>query len=82
MTVLYLAVVEGTNVVLNDSTIIIKCLNAGTILDLFTNDVDRLGTGNFIWITTDGTVTKKINLDPAGWDKMNNFVRVDGVEPP
>jgi hypothetical protein len=43
--------------------------------------VNRLGTGNYIWITTDGNVTNKINLHPM-WDKTNNFIRVDGVQPP
>lgn len=64
---------------LNDSTIVVRCFNAGTFLDLYTGNNDRLGTGNFIWVTTAGTVTKAINLDSTGWDDDNNKIYIDGV---
>jgi hypothetical protein len=38
---------------------------------------NRIGTGNYIWITTDGTVTKKVNLPPT-WDSAANEIWVDG----
>jgi hypothetical protein len=36
-----------------------------------------IGTGNYIWLTTEGTVTDKINLPPI-WDDTLNEIWVDG----
>jgi hypothetical protein len=63
---------------LHDSTIVVKCFDAGTILDLYTNSTDRLGYGNSIAITTDGSVTEAVNLAPT-WNKSNRIV-VDGLK--
>jgi hypothetical protein len=40
---------------LNYSTIVIKAFNnqvGGTLLDLYTNNTDRVGQGNYIWVQT------------------------------
>jgi hypothetical protein len=37
----------------------------------------NIGTGNYIWLTTAGNVTKAINLPPE-WDDMANEIWVDG----
>jgi hypothetical protein len=39
---------------------------------------NRIGTKNYIWLTTDGTVTKKVNLPPS-WDN-SNYIAVDGMK--
>jgi hypothetical protein len=66
---------------LNRSTIVIKAFNTtngGTLLDLFTGNVDRLGVGNYIWIQSNNVATP-IKLDPMGWDNANNEIYVNGV---
>jgi hypothetical protein len=40
--------------------------------------VSRIGTGNYIWLTTDGTVTTSVNL-PPDWNDNTNEIWVDGV---
>ena len=37
-----------------------------------------IDTGNYIWLTTEGTVTKAVNLPPE-WDDDANEIWVDGV---
>jgi hypothetical protein len=39
---------------------------------------NRIGTGNYMWLTTDGAVPQKVNLPPA-WDKSNRIV-VNGLK--
>jgi hypothetical protein len=38
---------------------------------------NRIGTGNYIWLTTDGMVTKPVNLPPS-WDSAVNEIWIDG----
>ena len=40
--------------------------------------INGLGAGNQIWLTTAGTVIKKVNLPPS-WDETNN-IAVDGMK--
>jgi hypothetical protein len=63
---------------LDDSVIIAKCWNAGTFLDLNTFGTNRIGSGNFIWLTSGGTVTKPVNLPPT-WNDLANEIWVEGV---
>jgi hypothetical protein len=45
---------------LNHSTIEIKAYystNGGTLLDLYSNNTDRIGTGNYIWVQTSNVAT-------------------------
>jgi hypothetical protein len=39
---------------------------------------NRIGAKNYIWLTTDGNVTKKLNLPPS-WDD-SNYIAVDGMK--
>jgi hypothetical protein len=43
--------------------------------------VSRIGTGNYIWLTTDGTVTTPVNFPPS-WDSAANEIWVDGDRKP
>jgi hypothetical protein len=63
---------------LHDSVIVAKCYDGGTFLDLYTSNINRIGTGNYIWLTTAGIVTKAINL-PPNWNDLANEIWVDGV---
>jgi hypothetical protein len=38
---------------------------------------NRIGTGNYIWLTTDGTVPTPVNLPPS-WSDTVNEIWVDG----
>jgi hypothetical protein len=38
---------------------------------------NRIGTGNYIWLTTDGMVTTTVNLPPS-WNDTANEIWVDG----
>jgi hypothetical protein len=40
---------------------------------------DRLGSNNYIYITTSSITGRNINLDPTGWDKHSNLIVVNGV---
>jgi hypothetical protein len=63
---------------LHDSIIVAKCFDAGTFLDLYTSSMNRIGTGNYISLTTANNVTKAVNLPPT-WDKSNR-ITVDGLK--
>jgi hypothetical protein len=43
--------------------------------------VNRLGTGNYIWLTTAGTVPTPVNFPPI-WDSATNEIWVDGDRKP
>jgi hypothetical protein len=59
---------------LNYSTIVIKAFNdanGGTLLDLYTNNTDRIGVGNYIWVQTRNVATA-IKLPPNWTTTPNN----------